>query len=165
VEIRGYSDGDLDACRALYRELTGWHRRIYGDDSIGGDGDPGLFFDEHLEHVGRDRVWVAEDGGRIVGFTALVVDGRSGELEPLVVAETQRRSGVGRALTAEVLAAARTLGLRRVQVRPAARNAQALQFFHAQGFDVLGQLEQTFDLVRPERWADGETLAGRRFRV
>jgi hypothetical protein len=51
-----------------------------------------------------------------------------------------------------------------VEVRPAARNVRALQFFHRLGFDVLGQLELTLDLVRPERWQAGERLADRDFR-
>lgn len=101
----------------------------------------------------------------MVGFAGLIVDGRSGELEPLVVRADVRGRGIGRALTEAVVAAARDLGLRRVQVRPAARNAQALRFFHDRGFDVLGQIELTYDLARPERWIAGETLAGREFRV
>lgn len=165
MEIRGYRDEDLDACRALRRELTEWHRHIYRDDSIGGDGDLGRFFDEHLEHVGPERIWVAEEDGRVVGFVGLIVDGVSSELEPLVVREGMRGRGVGRALTETVVAAARDLGLRRVQVRPAARNAQALRFFHDQGFDVLGQIELAYDLVKPERWIPGETLAGCEFKV
>jgi GNAT superfamily N-acetyltransferase len=82
-----------------------------------------------------------------------------------VVTDDARGRGVGRALTEAVLAEARGLGLRRVQVRPAARNAQALRFFHGRGFDVLGQLELTYDLVRPERWIPGERLADRDFKV
>jgi N-acetylglutamate synthase-like GNAT family acetyltransferase len=165
LEIRGYRDGDLEACRALWRELTEWHQRIYRDDSIGGEGDLGRFFDEHLERVGPERIWVAEQDGRVVGFAGLIVDGRSSELEPLVVSEEMRGRGVGRALTEAVVAAARGLGLRRVQVRPAARNAQALRFFHRRGFDVLGQIELTYDLAKPDRWIAGETLAGREFKV
>ena len=36
------------------------HRDLYADQSIRQDRDPGDFFDEHLERVGADRVWVAE---------------------------------------------------------------------------------------------------------
>jgi N-acetylglutamate synthase-like GNAT family acetyltransferase len=162
--IRGYRADDRDACRALWVELTAWHRRIYGDDSIGGD-DPAHFFDEHLERVGPENVWIAERDRRVVGFAGLIVEAPSSELEPVVVSESQRGSGIGRALVETVVAEARTRGLRRVQVRPAARNAEALRFFHACGFDVLGQLELTFDLARPERWRPGERLAGRDFRV
>ena len=49
--------------------------------------------------------------------------------------------------------------------RPTARNAEAIRFFHAQGFDVLGQIELICDLVAPERWRPGEEIAGRDFDV
>jgi hypothetical protein len=45
VGVRDYADGDYDACRSLWAELTEYHRDIYGDPSIGGD-DPGAAFDE-----------------------------------------------------------------------------------------------------------------------
>ena len=40
VVVRDYADGDYDAGRSLWAELTEYHRSIYGDPSIGGD-DPG----------------------------------------------------------------------------------------------------------------------------
>lgn len=52
-----------------------------------------------------------------------------------------------------------------MEVRPAARNASAPQFFHGLGFDVLGQPELVLDLAKPERWRAGERLADREFRV
>jgi L-amino acid N-acyltransferase YncA len=55
-------------------------------------------------------------------------------------------------------------GMRGVEVKPAARNSDAIRFFHAHGFDVLGQIELVLDLAKPERWRDGERLAGRDFR-
>src|SRR6266852_8310792 len=84
--IRPYEDRDRKACRALWRELTQVHRDLYDTQAIGGDGDPGDFFDEHLERVGPERVWVAEEAGAVVGFAVLIVDGNAGELEPIVVA-------------------------------------------------------------------------------
>ena len=41
VEIRGYEARDLEACRALWVELTVWHREIYGNPGIGG-AEPGV---------------------------------------------------------------------------------------------------------------------------
>lgn len=163
--IRGYEDGDREECRALYRLLTQWHRDLYADESIGAGGDPGDFFDEHLETVGAERIWVAEVDGRVVGFVGLIVDGSRGELEPIVVAPDARRSGVGRALAEHVIAAARELGLRRIDVRPVARNDNAIRFFHDLGFDTLGQIELMIYLQEPKEWPVHARLADRDFRA
>ena len=84
--VRLYTDGDADACRRLWAELTQTHRDLYEDQTFGGD-DPGRGFDEHLDHVGADRIWVAESGGAVVGLAGLMVDDEHAELEPIVVAE------------------------------------------------------------------------------
>jgi N-acetylglutamate synthase-like GNAT family acetyltransferase len=164
MTVRGYRDGDLDACRTLWVELTQWHRDIYDAPEIGG-GAPEAYFDEHLERVGAENLWVAEEDGAVVGFVGMIPEERTAELEPIVVAGGTRGRGIGRELAAVVLAEARRRGLRQVVARPAARNAEALRFFHAQGFDVLGQVELVCDLVAPERWRPGEKLAGRDFRL
>ena len=165
MQIRGYEPHDREACRALWRELTEWHREIYGDQSIGGDGDLGDDFDEHLEHVGAGHIWVAERDGAVVGFVGLIVEGRRGELEPLVVTRDARGSGVGRALAECVIAAAREQGLRRLDVRPAARNVSAVQFFHDAGFETLGQYELMLYLDPPREWPFQERIAERDFRA
>jgi GNAT superfamily N-acetyltransferase len=165
--IRSYEDGDREACRALWRELTQWHRDIYDDQSIHADRDPGDFFDEHLEQAGREHVWVAELDGAVVGFTSLLLDAERpvGELEPLVVAASSRGLGVGRALAEHVVAAARAEGLRRLDVKPAARNAPAIAFFHDVGFDTLGQHELLLYLDPPRDWPVQERVADRDFRA
>ena len=141
LEVRGYEERDRDDCRALWRELTQWHRDLYDDQSIWRDRDPGEFFDEHLARVGPERIWVAELDRGVVGFVGLIVDGPVGELEPIVVDASARRAGVGRALAEHVLSAARAAGLRRIDVKPVARNDSAIAFFHELGFDTLGQIE------------------------
>jgi hypothetical protein len=59
VVVRPYADGDYDACRSLWAELTEYHRGIYGDPSIGGD-DPGAGLDGYLAEPLRAGSWVAE---------------------------------------------------------------------------------------------------------
>jgi N-acetylglutamate synthase-like GNAT family acetyltransferase len=164
VSIRQYESGDLQECRDLWLELTVHHRRIYGVDSIGGE-DPGSQFDEHLTAIGPERLWVAEDEGRVVGLTGLIVDGTSGEVEPVVVTEGERGAGIGASLIARVVAEASELGIRLLSVRPVGRNAPAIRFFRDAGFDVLGHVEVFMDLTGEREWVEGETLADRGFRI
>jgi len=162
--IRLYAPSDLAQCRELWAELTQHHRDIYGDPSIGGE-TPGLHFDAHLARVGPERIWVAEQDGRIVGLTGLIVDGQEAEVEPLVVASVSRRQGIGRALVKHVQEEARKLKLRTLSVRPVARNADAISFFYESGFGVLGYIELFMDLENRTAgpWKSGLALWGRVF--
>jgi GNAT superfamily N-acetyltransferase len=166
VRIRGFERSDLEACRQLWVELTEWHRQIYDSPHIGGD-DPGRKFDEHLDRVGAEHIWIAESGGTIIGMTGLIASVGEAELEPIVVTPAWRGRGVGEALVRRVFDAARERGERRLLTRPVARNDAALKFFHRLGFDALGQLELIADL-RPldeQVWRAGPVLAGRTFRL
>jgi GNAT superfamily N-acetyltransferase len=161
--VRGYEPRDLEACRALWVELTEWHRHIYDSPEIGGD-DPGRAFDEHLAKVGVDSVWVAEVDGRVVGLAGLIAE--DFELEPVVVSERYRGVGIGRLLAEAVISAARERGARTVQVRPVARNIEAVRFFHELGFDILGHVDLQLDIAdrEPDPWIPGERIADRDFR-
>lgn len=164
--IRGYEPRDLEDCRRLWLELTEWHRTIYDSPQIGGE-NPGLFFDEHLHHVGSSNIWVAVVDGKVVGLTGLILEDEEAELEPLVVTGELRGLGIGRRLAETIINQARKVGVNQLKVRPVGRNDKAIQFFHALGFNILGHIE-LFQEFRPEKqniWRDRETLAGRKFRV
>jgi N-acetylglutamate synthase-like GNAT family acetyltransferase len=161
--VRGYEPRDLEACRGLWVELTQQHRDIFDAPEIGGE-DPGRAFDEHLARVGAESIWVAESNGRVVGLAGLIPD--AFELEPVAVSQLHRRDGIGRLLAGAVISAARERGARTIQVRPVARNVEAVRFFHELGFDVLDQVQLSMDLADRERdpWIPGERLADRDFR-
>jgi N-acetylglutamate synthase-like GNAT family acetyltransferase len=163
--IRPFRSDDTEPCRDLWIHLTNRHREIYESPAIGGD-DAGRQFDQHLERVGPDRLWVADVDGEVVGLTGLIVEGAEGELEPLIVEPNHRGGGIGAALTAAVVKAAEVAELRYLNVRPVARNAEAIRFFHDRGFGVLGHIEMFMNLGGDEtRWRSGERLADRDFRV
>jgi N-acetylglutamate synthase-like GNAT family acetyltransferase len=164
VAIRRYRPEDLEDCRSLWTDLTAWHRQLYADPTIGGS-DPGAGFDAHLVEVGPERIWVAEQDGRVVGLAGMILSERKVELEPLSVRAGCRGLGIGRQLAEAVIAAARAEGARQVVVRPTGRNAEAIRVFHTLGFDVISRVELVYDLTDDERWREGEGLAGRTFRV
>jgi GNAT superfamily N-acetyltransferase len=161
VIVRDYAEGDYSACRALWAELTEYHRGIYGDPSIGGD-DPGAGFDDYLATTQRIRSWVAASHGRVVGLTGLLDRGTSGEVEPVVVAEAARDQGIGRLLIGWVVEEARARGYEYLAIRPVARNVAAVRRFHAAGFRTLGgHVDLTMDLSeRRHEWQAGVSLHG-----
>lgn len=161
IIVRGYGDGDYHACRALWAELTEYHRHIYGDSSIGGD-DLGAGFDDYLAMPERMGSWVAESDGGVVGLTGLLDRGTSGEVEPVVVAEAARDRGIGRQLISRVVEEAVVRGYEYLAIRPVARNVAAVRRFYAAGFRTLGgHIDLTMDLAaRRHDWLRGASLHG-----
>jgi GNAT superfamily N-acetyltransferase len=109
---------------------------------------------------------VAVLGARVVGLTSLLVRGDEAEVEPIVVARDVRSRGVGGALLAHAIEAARRRGIRFLGAKPVARNVEALAFFHDHGFATLGHLDVFLELSQPtpREWKDGVTVHGRRYR-
>lgn len=165
VSIREYRPDDHASCRELWAELTEHHRRIYADPSIGGD-DPGAHFDVYLATPERVVSWVAELDGHVIGLTGLFDHESSGEVEPVVVSETYRGAGVGRALIGQVIEEATRRHYDYLAIRPVARNTAAIARFHAAGFRTLGgHVDLTVDLgSRRHRWLSYAHLHGLDFR-
>ena len=165
IIIRQYQPPDLNDCRKLWAELTEKHRAIYDDPTIGGD-NPGLFFDQHLKRVGPDKLWVAECQGKVVGLTGLIYDGEEAEIEPLIVTADFRNKGIGRALLNHAVEQAKKLEVRYLNIRPVARNEEAIAFFYQSGFHLLGHIEMFMDLkpFKPDAWKSGVKLFGHKFK-
>jgi len=162
--VRSYRPTDHIACRRLWAELTEHHRELYDDPSIGG-ADPGAAFDEYLTRIDLSGVWVAdhsEDG--VVGLVGLLLKGRAGEVEPVVVGGAHRGQGIGKALLEHVAEEGRRRGLKYLTVTPVSRNVSAIQCLYAAGYGVLTGVELTLDLGRRNhQWQDGLDLHDLRF--
>src|SRR4051794_20178855 len=98
-----------------------------------------LVLDGAALHEGLARVAVGDDHVR--GFTVTSSDDDALELEQLFVDPDWMRRGVGRALIADVVAAARQRGLTRISVTA---NVHALAFYEAVGFVVDGTVSTRF---------------------
>jgi GNAT superfamily N-acetyltransferase len=79
--------------------------------------------------IGGQQVWVAERGGRVVGFAAL----RDGWLEHLYLAPEAQRQGIG----GDLLAVVREHSPHGLSLYAFARNTAARQFYERHGFRVV----------------------------
>ena len=165
MTIRPFEDQDTSACRALWAELTRSHRALYDDATIGGS-DPGSGFDAYVGEFAGARKWVADRGGSVVGFVGLIIRGKQGEIEPVVVSFDARGQGIGRSLVQTAVDAARAEGLNQLKASPVARNSHAIDFFHSLGFTALGHIDLLMDFRHPATyWQPGEHVAGSDFDV
>jgi N-acetylglutamate synthase-like GNAT family acetyltransferase len=141
------------------------HRDIYDDQSIGGD-DPGLEFDQHLERVGPESIWIAEIDGEIVGFTSLIMKDQEAEIEPIIVANKHRDKGVGERLVRHAVEKAKKQKVLYIYVKPVARNKEAISFFYDCGFKTIGHIQLFMWLGEsaPSAWKDGLDIFGKTFR-
>jgi N-acetylglutamate synthase-like GNAT family acetyltransferase len=95
-------------------------------------------------------MWVAESTEHgIVGFVGLILDGRLGEVDPVVVTHHQRGRGIGRALLTRVADEARRRGLSQLTISPAARDQAALRSLHAAGFGAVSSVTLSYAFTRP----------------
>ena len=145
VTVRSYRPSDHSAARRLWSELTRQHHQMYGD----GDGDRGAGFEEYLTRLDLGGLWVADHADDdVIGMVGLVVRGRAGEVEPVVVTVSHRHKGVGRKLLRHVAGEARKRNMQSLTISPASRNVDAIRSLHAAGYDVVSSIELTMDLDR-----------------
>lgn len=166
VTIRAYRPTDHRHCRSLWAELTREHCSLYHErtpDNV----DPGAAFEEYLTRLDLSGMWVADAGtDGVVGLVGLLLDGRAGEVEPIVVTERRRGQGIGRALLAHVAEQARRRGLRQLTISPESRNVEAIRCLHGAGYSALAKVTLAIDLSpRGHEWQDGVDLHQLRFEV
>lgn len=147
VTVRPYRPADHSEGRQLWGELTERHRELYDDPGYGG-ADPTAAFEEYLTRLDLSGVWVADHPEHgVIGLVGLIVAGRRGVVEPIVVAGGHRGGGVGKALLVFLADEARRRHLTALTISPESRNVEAITCLHAAGFTVLSSVELTLDLA------------------
>ncbi len=150
VTVRAYRPSDHAAARRLWSELANEHNQMYGEPAV----DAGAGFEEYLTRLDLSGLWVAEhaDDG-VIGLVGLIVRGRAGEVEPIVVTTSHRHKGIGRKLLQHVASEAGKRSMTALTITPSSRNVDAIRSLHAAGYDVVSSVELTLDLDRhPHDW-------------
>ncbi len=112
------------------------------------------------EQIRAGGVFVLEQDGRIVGFSAILPrDDGDTDLDALFVDPAAQRRGVGRALLEHCSEAARTAGSNSLHV---VGNTHAKQFYLACGFTIVGSFETRFGaaLLMRKRLFESDGNAG-----
>jgi GNAT superfamily N-acetyltransferase len=163
VAIRPYRPTDHSVCRTLWAEYAEMKRELYQQPANGGD--PGAGFEDYLTRLDLSGMWVAEhpeDG--VIGLIGLILVGRTGEVNPVVVTQRHRSRGVGSALLDHVAGQAKRRGLRQLAIIPDSRNLAAIKTLYGAGFDLLASVRLTMDLTGAIKETDEMDLHGLRFR-
>ncbi|MEJ3654121.1 GNAT family N-acetyltransferase [Actinomycetes bacterium KLBMP 9759] len=92
-------------------------------------------------YIAANPTRVCVDGATIVGFAGLLVPGRGeageAELDFMFVADDQQRRGIGRILVDDVVAFARTAGIRRIHI---VSHPPSEPFYRAVGAVPVGEI-------------------------
>jgi GNAT superfamily N-acetyltransferase len=135
---------------------------MYGEPAEdGGEG-----FEEYLTRLDLCGLWVADhaDDG-VIGLVGLIIRGRAGVVEPVVVTASHRHKGVGRKLLRHIANEAKKRNMTALTISPESRNVDAIRSLHAAGYDVLSALQLTLDLGRREHaWRQDIDIHELRFR-
>lgn len=125
VALRTATHGDVDA-------IAGIERMVFSDPwsaaSFAG-----------LVGAPRARMLVAEQDGRVVGYTVLIVAPPDADLANLAVSAKARGMGLGRRLLEHALTTARALGVRHVYLEVRESNARAIALYTSVGFNEVGR--------------------------
>lgn len=137
VDIRlARADDRQDLVALLWRSALSWEavRQDLLDNPELVDVDPEL--------IARNQVFVAAEGGRILGFATIVPhEGDDAELDGIFVEPSAWRRGIGTALLRQIEREARAWGANRLHVTAGA-NAEG--FYAANGFTRTGEQRMTF---------------------
>ncbi len=146
--VRRARPEDRDALAELLAGLLAHHGAHPRYVAAADGGSPAALLAPYLEHA-DGRVFVAEEGDRLVGLVSVAVARRSaffaetlrGHVEHLYVDPAARRGGLGHALVDAAFVWLREAGAARVELEVARDNPEGRAFWAALGFspamDVL----------------------------
>lgn len=108
-----------------------------------------------LERIGGPdrRMFLARQGGRVVGFSATKrIDDVTAELAGVVVLQSIVGRGIGTPLVERAVQVAADDGCVRMVVRTETTNDRALRFYQARGFTLTGSMTELVEDEPVEVW-------------
>ena len=154
VEIRDYEDGDEAALISLIRQLQ-VHEGQHYDRMLPPDDIAGWYIDalkgDCRQHAGHIRMACVD--GKAIGYCAILTCVEADDIDEqpfsyayvseLVVSETARGNGIGKALLTDAERLARAAGAAWLRVSVLARNTLAHEVYRSYGFaDHLVTMEK-----------------------
>ena len=102
---------------------------------------------DHLLRTERDRffVAVANDSGRIVGYTAATINGRSAHLLSIAVHPLHRGQGIGTNLFSIVMKELLLSNATQISLEVRETNLHAISFYSRMGFKEVSQIRHYYD--------------------
>lgn len=146
LTIRDMTEGDETAVLGLLLELTGHEASLNPARTTGPAAAQACLADDREKAAAHGgTLFVAEQAGEVVGYLALRLE-RTGPfvhehlrdhvyIENIVVAASQRGTGVGQALLAQAERFARASGCKVIQLGVLTGNEMALKAYRRAGFD------------------------------
>jgi N-acetylglutamate synthase-like GNAT family acetyltransferase len=144
IEVRPFAAADQAAARRLVEDSLGEHFG-YVDRAA----NPDLVDIAGYYCRPPNAFLVAELGGRIVGTTGLIAEGRGARLVRVAVARDIRRAGVATALLERAMALASRADLLELIAHTQPEWEGAVAFYRAHGFEPYGRDEIDVHLRRP----------------
>lgn len=132
ITFREFRAGDAEAFRALNEQ---WIGKYFGleEEDLKVLNNPG----KHILQPGG-RIYFTQLDGEVAGCCALIVNGeRSYELAKMAVREDLRNQGIGKALLAHVIEAARSLRAHKLTLGTNSRLTNAIHLYESVGFQRL----------------------------
>ena len=134
-QIRAAHPADADRVREIALEAYAMYTPRIGRPPAPISAD----YDELIE---RGEVWVAEDGGRVVGFVVVRPQDGSLLLENVAVSPADQRLGIGRRLIAFAEARACSLDLPAVELYTNERMVENIAYYPRLGYIESGRRRQ-----------------------
>ena len=154
VAIRKATQADLDAINEIYNHAVLNSTATFQIEPITA-AERAAWFDDHPENI--HPVFVAESGGRVVGWGSLSryhsrCAYKFSVEDSIYISADHRRNGIGSVLLGRLMQAARDLGHRTVIAQIADHNGPSIRLHEKCGFRTVGELTQVG--CKFGRWLD-----------
>ncbi len=161
ASLRPCQDTDLAALSLLVQDFFNHHRQLKGNNEPMSLAEAEKICQEWYE---RHPLLVYAETDRVIGFVRLRQEGDVYWIEDIGVDQTERGQGHGRAMLAALEAYVQERGQDSLFVFVLPENRKAIEFYVANGYNILNMIELRKDLAEASP-ATAVTATGRNFNL